>query len=202
MVESIFRRRKALTLLSIVLLGVGSNTGIADGLPSHLAKIAVHDVQGRVVHPLADRGKRGTLFFFIAHDCPISNAYAPEMGRIGKAYALRGMAAFVVYVERDLSSSDARKHWKDYSFPCPALMDPRRTLIRLTGARMTPEAVIVAPNGKVVYRGRIDDTYVDFGKRRDSPQSRDLRRALDAFLDHKTVSPNRTTVIGCNIPDL
>jgi hypothetical protein len=124
------------------------------------------------------------------------------MARICKAYEVRGIAAYVVYVEQDLKPADAQKHARDFRFPCTALMDPQRKLVRFTGARMTPEAVLVAPGGKIVYRGRIDDTYIDYGKRRDTPQSRDLRRSIDAHLDHKPVSPSRTQVVGCFIPDV
>lgn len=166
------------------------------------ARIEVTDVQGKKVRPLADTRGRGTLLFFIAHDCPVSNAYAPEIARICKAYEKRGIAAYVVYAEKDISPAAARKHARDFRFPCRALLDRGRQLVRLAGARMTPEAALIAQKGDVVYRGRIDDTYIDYGKRRDEPTSRDLRQALDAFLANKPVARNRTPVIGCYIPDL
>src|SRR5438128_1061080 len=80
---------------------------------THAAKpdsVVVKDVEGRSVRPLAGKARKATLLFFIAHDCPISNGYAPEMARICKAYEARGVTTYVVYVERDIKPADARKH--------------------------------------------------------------------------------------------
>jgi hypothetical protein len=66
---------------------------------------------------------------------------------------------------------------------------------------MAPEAAVLAPDGKVVYRGRIDDRYADYGKRRPEPTQRDLRDALDAVLENKPVRAPTTKVIGCYLPD-
>lgn len=170
--------------------------------PVKPAGIVVEDVHARSVRPLAGKARKGTLLVFIAHDCPISNTYAPEVGRICKEYARRGIAPYIVYTEREITAKDARKHAADYSYPCPALLDPQRKLVRYTGARMTPEAVLLSAGAKVIYRGRIDDTYIDFGKRRDAPTTHDLRNAIDALLANKPVSPAKTTVVGCWIPDL
>ena len=185
-----------------ILLLVGTAAAAWQSALPKPTQIVVTDVEGKKVRPLADSRVRATLLFFIAHDCPVSNAYAPEMARICKAYEKKSVATYVVYVEQDLSPEDARKHARDFGFPCRALLDRDRKLIRFAGAKMTPEAALVSHKGDVVYRGRIDDTYIDYGKRRDEPTSRDLRRALEAYLAGKPVSPNRTPVIGCYIPDL
>jgi hypothetical protein len=174
-----------------------------EGAPKAKAEtVVVRDVSGKAVKPLAGKDRRATLVFFIAHDCPISNAYAPEIGRICKAYDKKRVSTYVVYVEKDLKPADARKHARDFGYPCPALFDRERRLVKLTGAKMTPEAVLISPQSKVVYRGRIDDLYVAYGKHRQEPSTRDLRRALDAYLSNKPVKPDRTPVIGCYIPDL
>jgi hypothetical protein len=66
---------------------------------------------------------------------------------------------------------------------------------------MAPEVAILDPDGKVAYRGRIDDWYVDYGKRRGEPTRRDLRDALDAILRGAPVPNPTTKVIGCPLPD-
>src|SRR5207244_1630362 len=52
------------------------------------------------------------------------------------------------------------------------------------------------------YRGRIDDRYVDLGKRRIEPNRRDLREALTAVLAGQPVKEARTKAIGSPIADL
>jgi hypothetical protein len=59
----------------------------------------------------------------------------------------------------------------------------------------------VIARGEVTYRGRIDDRYVDLGKKREAPSQRDLRAALDAALAGRAVLTSRTKAIGCLIPD-
>jgi hypothetical protein len=68
------------------------------------------------------------------------------------------------------------------------------------GVTLTPTAVILSPHGKVLYRGRIDNRYLDFGKYRDTGIKPDLRLALDALLAGKAVPEPFTKSIGCGLP--
>jgi len=86
--------------------------------------------------------------------------------------------------------------------PFPALLDSHQTLARQTGARSTPEAVILGPDAQELYRGRVDDRFVDFGKTRFHPTQDDLGEALDAILQAKPVPRPVTKVLGCAIPGL
>jgi hypothetical protein len=84
---------------------------------------------------------------------------------------------------------------------CPVLLDPTQVLVKKSGVTIAPEVAVLAPDGKVVYRGRIDDWYVDYGKRRAEPTQRDLRNALDAVVQGKGVPAATTQAIGCYLPD-
>jgi hypothetical protein len=53
-----------------------------------------------------------------------------------------------------------------------------------------------------VYRGRIDDRHVDFGRSRPEATTHDLDHALDELLDGHPVSNPRTRAIGCYIGEL
>jgi hypothetical protein len=53
-----------------------------------------------------------------------------------------------------------------------------------------------------LYRGRIDDRYIEFGKDRPQPTVRDLERALAAIVAGKPIPVVKTKAIGCYIPDL
>jgi hypothetical protein len=74
--------------------------------------------------------------------------------------------------------------------------------VKATGVTITPEAAILTPEGKIAYRGRIDDRYVELGKRRIAPTRRDVREALTALLAGQPVKGPRTRAIGCPVPDL
>jgi hypothetical protein len=170
------------------------------GSPRDSAAIVVKDVNGKEHRPLAEGGEKGTLFFFVLHDCPAANAYAPEMNRIAAKYAAKGVRAFLVYVGSDLGEAQARKHAREHEIGFPALIDRHQKLVKVTGATISPEAALVSAEKRVLYHGRIDDRFVALGKRRVEPTTRDLREALDAMLGGKPVPNPVTKAVGCYLP--
>lgn len=157
------------------------------------------DVAGQP-HRLPGRGEcRALVLIFVAHECPISNGYAPEIARLWKEFTPRGATFRIVYAERDLAFVDAARHAKEFAFPCPAILDRELRLAARIGATMTPEAALLSPEGTVLYLGRIDDIYADFGKKRTQPAHRDLRDAIEAVLAGRAVAQVRTSALGCQI---
>jgi thiol-disulfide isomerase/thioredoxin len=142
------------------------------------------------------------VFVFVAIDCPNSNTYAPILARLYREYSPRDVAFYNVYSDPSESADAVRKHDADFLVPFPALLDAHQTLARQTGARSTPEAVILGPDAQELYRGRVDDRFVDFGKTRFHPTQDDLGEALDAILQGKPVPRPVTKVLGCAIPGL
>ena len=167
---------------------------------SYAAPLVLSDVEGVKVQPLMVKSGKATVFIFIAHDCPIANGYAPEVNSLYAEYGVRGVGFSVVYVEDDLPIAEAKRHARAHQFTCRALRDPKHLLVRRLSATVTPEAVVVTPNGRTVYQGRIDDRVQDFGKMHPQPTVSDLRNALDAVLAGKPVPQPRTKAIGCFIP--
>ncbi|HXG46916.1 MAG TPA: peroxiredoxin, partial [Methylomirabilota bacterium] len=109
-----------------------------------------------------------------------------------------GVAFWLVYADGTVSADAIRRHVREYDYPCAALRDPEHRLVEFCGAKVTPEAAVIAPDGRVVYRGRIDDRYVAFGKWRPAPTRRDLFEALSAALEGRSVVPGGPAV-GCTI---
>ena len=178
----------ALTLLALAPLTV-----------SAAAPVTLPDVNGVRHQPLVAKDNRATVFFFLAHDCPISNGYAPEMNRICARYAPAKVGFYMVYTDSDTRASEERKHAKAFGFRCPALRDPSHILVQQVGVTTTPEVAVVAPSGKLLYRGRIDNTYAQVGIRRNQTTEHDLRDALDAILQNRPVLHPTTPAIGCYI---
>jgi hypothetical protein len=157
------------------------------------------DVSGKPYRLPGPGECQALVIVFVSHDCPIANAYAPEIKRLCEAFKDRGAAFCVVYAERDLALETARNHAREYGYCCPVILDAELNLARRLGATKVPEAAVLSPRGEVLYRGRIDDRYVDYGKRRPVVRSHDLRNALEAVLTGKPVANPRTEVIGCDI---
>jgi len=158
------------------------------------------DIDGVARTPLDPQGKVSVIFF-ITTDCPISNSYAPEVQRICSEYSPKKVSCNLVYVDPDLTAADVKKHVKEFRYTgLPAVLDPAHKLVRAAGAKVTPEAAVIGPGGKVLYRGRIDNLYASLGKRRPEPTERDLRKALDEVLVGKPVTTPATKALGCYIP--
>jgi len=182
----------------LVLAGLGAAWAWAGSAPL----FGVVDLSGRARDPLP-AGKAGpTVLVFTRTDCPISNRYAPELRRLRERFARRGAAFWLVYPDGSEATDAVRRHQREFGYGFPALRDPEHALVALTGATVTPEvAVFVAGDGgpRMVYRGRIDDRAVDFGRTRSAPTSRDLEQVLDTLASGATVQPRTTPAVGCFI---
>ena len=142
---------------------------------------------------------RAVVLFFITPDCPISQGYIPEMNRLKGDYAAKGVTFFAVQSDMTTTDAELRAHVAEYRYQFPALIDPRQSLIRHTGATVTPETVVMSASGTVLYQGRIDNRIVSLGQKRPKATEFDLREALNAVLAGRPVPRPRTTAFGCII---
>lgn len=175
---------------------------IAASLRAGNVDFSLHDAKGNV-HTAAElRSEKATVFVFVATDCPNSNTYAPILARLYREYSPRGVAFFNVYSDPSETAAAIRKHDSDYQVPFAALVDPHQTLARETGARSTPEVVILGAAGQQLYRGRVDNRFIEPGKTRYQPTENDLDEALSAVVSGKAVPHPVTRSIGCAIPGI
>ncbi|HEY2018385.1 MAG TPA: thioredoxin family protein [Bryobacteraceae bacterium] len=157
------------------------------------------DTQGAVHTPAEWNGHKAVLLFFVTTDCPVANSYVPEMNRIRDSYVGRGVQVYAVEADTTTADAAVARYAKDYRYGFPLLLDPRQVLVELAGATVTPEAVVLSPDGKVLYRGRIDNRVADFGKQRPQATELDVRDALEEVLAGKPVARPFTKSIGCAI---
>lgn len=133
-------------------------------------------------------------------DCPISNAYAPEIQGVCSAYKSKGIACTLVYEDVHVSAADVRRHLDEHRYQeIAAAIDADASLAARLNASVTPETVVVDHAGVVRYRGRIDNFYVAFGRSRQVVTVHDLRDALDALVAGKPVAASVTQPVGCFI---
>ena len=166
-------------------------------------RVRVQQVDGGFIDPLlATPGVRATVFIFTATDCPISNRYAPEVRRIVTAFAPSGVVFRLLYPNPVEEPAAIREHMVAFGYAggIDALRDPAHALVKHVSATVTPEAVVVV-DGRVRYRGRIDDRYVELGVERPSPTTHDLADALTAVLAGHAVPHPATQAVGCFIAD-
>jgi hypothetical protein len=162
---------------------------------------SIPDLDGNSVDVLAGASK-ATVLVFVGVDCPISNRYAPELQRLEREFAPRGLAFFLVYPEPSVDAEAVRRHGIDYGLLFPALLDREHRLVEHTGVEVTPEVAVLARDGGVLYRGRIDDRWVDVGTRRPRASRHELREALEAILAGRPAPQPQARAVGCYIEPL
>jgi protein-disulfide isomerase len=141
-----------------------------------------------------------TVYVFTTTDCPISNRYAPEIQRLATKFGAHARFVLVYPVAAD-TPEIIREHKKKFAYSIESVRDTDQKLVKSTGVTVTPE-VAVMKGSQLLYRGRIDDRYIDFGKDRQVPTTRDLENALTAIVAGKRVAQRETRAVGCILSDL
>ena len=163
------------------------------------AKLVFTDIKGKNHMPFASAKTKAVVFVFLLRDCPVSNVYSPEITRIHKEYSKKGVALYLVHPDRDTDTKSALAHASEYKLTAPVVLDHDHKLTRLAKAEVTPEAAVFDAQRRLLYRGRIDNLYADFGKKRFNPTRRDLRDTLNALLAGKRLAKRTTEAVGCYI---
>jgi len=158
------------------------------------------DFEGQELWPLRDGETKAIALIFILPDCPICNAYMPELKRLNDEFAPQGIPLVLVHADTQVTGAEAEKHKREYQISLPVALDSKRTWIHKAEATMAPEAAVFSPQGELLYRGRIDNQYAGLGQRRATVTSHDLRDACAAILAGQPVKEPRTEAIGCFIP--
>src|SRR5204862_8209434 len=86
---------------------------------------------------------------------------------------------------------------QEFGVKFPLLIDNGGELTRAFGPTNVPEAFVLGSDGRVAYRGRIDDTFLSIGKRRPGATERNLADAVTALLQSKAVATPSTAPVGC-----
>jgi hypothetical protein len=141
------------------------------------------------------------VFIFVRTDCPVSNRYAPTIQALSTKYA--GKAALVlVYPDKSETRAAIQKHLHEYGYKNGALRDTQHNLVKLSQVEITPEAAVFNVKGELIYHGRIDNWYKEFGHARSAPTTHELDDAIAAALTEGRQVPTSVGGVGCYISDL
>jgi peroxiredoxin/mono/diheme cytochrome c family protein len=171
---------------------------VAADSPPAITSFTLPDTNGKPVSPVGVEGQKGLVVIFIGTQCPINNGYMPRLGEIYQEYKDKGLGFVAINSNQQDSAADVAAHAKTHAIPFPVLKDEKNHIADRFAAKRVPEAFLLDPKGKIVYRGRIDDQF-GIGFKRPSPTQRDLNVAIDEFLAGKPVSVPSTEVVGCLI---
>lgn len=147
------------------------------------------------------KGLKGTVVMFICNHCPFVKHVNAELVRMAKDFKSKGIN-FIAINSNDVENypEDApvkmTETAKEEGYIFPYLYDASQQVAKAYKAACTPDFYLFDDALKLVYRGQMDDSRPGNGKPVDG---KDIKSALNAMLNHKSISDQQKPSIGCNI---
>ena len=159
------------------------------------------DLGGSPKDPLRETPGKVVVLVFVRTDCPISNRYAPLLQEMSVKYG-REAAFWLVFPDKSESPESIRSYLEEFNYKLPALRDTEHFLVKKSRAKVTPEVAVFNLKRDLVYHGRIDDLYREFGKARRMATTHELADAIEAASKGAAPPSAAAEGVGCFISDL
>lgn len=178
-------------------------SSIAIGTEIPLAEYKMEDVSGEIVSLNSVKKKNGLLVIFSCNTCPFVLGWQDRYIPLGD-WTLENNIGFVLVNSNEAQRNDVdglekmRVHAATNKYNTFYTLDKNSELADAFGATRTPEVFLFDGNGKLVYKGAIDDNSEDAN----AVLKPYLGVALQSLLNGVEVNPNTTKSIGCTIKRL
>lgn len=175
-------------------------TELEIGKPLPNADVKMMDVSGKEVSLNDSKGPNGLLVMFSCNTCPyvkLSQSRVKELAAFTKENKVGMILLNSNEAQRaDEDSFDAMKQYaKDQGYTFSYVLDKNSAMADAFGATRTPHCFLFDKNGKLVYRGAIDDNIKDPNEVKEHY----LNDAITAIATGRQVKTNSTKSIGCSI---
>lgn len=147
------------------------------------------------------KSDKATVVMFICNHCPFVKHVNNQLVALANDYIPQGVS-FIAISANDAANypEDSPEKMKEYAarlkYPFPYLYDETQDVAKAYEAACTPDFYIFNSSMKCVYRGQLDDSRPSNNK---PVTGKDMRAALDALIQGKSVSGDQKPSIGCNI---
>ena len=141
-----------------------------------------------------------TVFIFLREDCKICEYYTKDLNQFYEKYKNEQLHFTGIFPNFSSKPKKIETFKKKYNIAFPLKHDYFKTLTKKMGATVTPEIVIYNHTlGKIIYQGRIDNTYFSLGKKRTVTTTAELAQVLDAISTGKPIPDFDAPAVGCFI---
>ena len=142
-----------------------------------------------------------TVYVFLHDECMISQYYTPLLTKYYEKYHSQKVGFIGYFPNFSSKPQQIEDFANNYHLTFPLKADYYKDWTKKFGITVTPEvAVWDHREDRLIYRGRIDDSYVRVGKRKTHPQTEDLNNIIEAWLKGQTPRDTvLTQAIGCFI---
>ncbi|MEL6672075.1 MAG: hypothetical protein AAFR61_07775 [Bacteroidota bacterium] len=141
-----------------------------------------------------------TVYVFLHESCVISQYYTLPLRRLHNKYADENLRFIGLFPNASSQPQKMQAFKAAYKLPFDLQTDHDHARKEAFGATVTPEVVVFNESqGKILYQGRIDDSYARVGKRRRVSTTSELADVLHALAKNKPIEVANTQPIGCFI---
>ena len=157
------------------------------------------DLNGTIHSLEQNDGRRVRAFIFVSTECPISNGYIKTLNELDAKLAntVNGAEVFGVVSDPTVTRTQVEKHFAEFKAEFPVLFDASGLLAQVLKPTHVPESFVLDRDGKVVYRGAIDNSWEAIGRRRPMAENEFLSDAIKSASDGKPVAIAETKPVGC-----
>ncbi|MCS6919983.1 MAG: redoxin domain-containing protein [Fimbriimonadales bacterium] len=140
---------------------------------------------------------RYSLLNFWSPDCACSRFMEPHVRDLVREFTPRGVQFLTVIIVNDsrISDEDALQRWRRRGIETPAVIDRDGALARQFGVWAGPAAVIINPEGRIVYLGAYN-----IGRYCSNEQTAYAKQALEAVVAGRKPPRAKTPFYGCQVP--
>ncbi|MCW3086223.1 MAG: hypothetical protein JWP12_3589 [Bacteroidetes bacterium] len=139
------------------------------------------------------------VYVFLSETCPICQSYTLTLKTLSEKYSSKNVVFLLVFPDYYSGADSVNAFIKKYNLPFFPIVNSAKELAKEFNATITPEVFVQDAKGKILYSGRIDDSFYSLGKRRTVISSNDLDDALQAITGKQKVKNARTQAVGCII---
>ncbi|HRD51997.1 MAG TPA: thioredoxin family protein [Flavobacteriales bacterium] len=180
------------------------NLNIGDAMPA--ADVKMKNVDEKMVSLKDLAGRNGTLVIFSCNTCPFVVGSDGSEGWEGRYPELMAVGARfgvpVVLINSNEakradgdSFADMQARYKEKKYTGAYLLDEGHQVADAFGARTTPHVFLFNKDGKLAYKGAIDDNVANAAE----VKERWAYNAIDKMVAGQPIDPATTRNIGCSI---
>lgn len=168
-----------------------------------LTKLDLPDTTGKL-HRLEDLKKaKAIVLAYTGPGCPLAELYADRVNRIARDSGPKGVVVLGVNSSPGDTVEGLEAFRREFRLTFPVLRDEDQRLARQLGVTRTTEVLLIRPDGRILYRGSLDDQYTlgkrSMGIRKLAPEKHYLLDALEDHLAGRPVRLSKTEAVGCAI---
>ncbi|MFW9779627.1 MAG: thioredoxin family protein [Candidatus Heimdallarchaeota archaeon] len=165
-------------------------------------EFSLKDVRNnQIVTYSQQKGKKGTLIFFICNHCPYVIHVRDLFGFFSEEYQSKGVSFIAINANNpETHPQDGPEQMKQLAnekgWRFPFLFDETQEIAKAYTAICTPDFFLFNSKDELFYRGQMDDSRPRSGTQ---PTGKDLRSALDALIEDKQPPESQKPSVGCSI---